>query len=180
MPSLFFSQLFVVDKFCLFLFVLFVWMFHPRSYLCTMCMLGEHRDQKRVSDTLTLELWVVLNCHVGAGNQTWALCKSNSCSNMLSHSSSTTPLYNDRHTWCVLIFGNIFFMLPWISFQGLLLEFAFWFAFLFWFKFWLWIFLWLLHLLSMLKSSVSTGSFPYVFFCFMESLELRCLICFLP
>ena len=36
--------------------------------LCTMCVHGAQRVQKRASDALRLELQMDMNCHVGAGN----------------------------------------------------------------------------------------------------------------
>ena len=35
-----------------------------------MCVPGAHRGQKRASDPLELELWMVISNDVGAGNQT--------------------------------------------------------------------------------------------------------------
>ena len=41
------------------------------------CIPSAHGNQKRTSsDPLTLELQMVLSCHVGSGNQTQVLCKS--------------------------------------------------------------------------------------------------------
>jgi hypothetical protein len=48
-------------------------MFCLHVCLCIMFVSGVHRGQKRVSDLLELELEIVASCHVGAGNQTWAL-----------------------------------------------------------------------------------------------------------
>ena len=42
--------------------------------LCNAC-----RGQKEVLDPLELELWMVVSCHVGAGNRTQVLCKSSYC-----------------------------------------------------------------------------------------------------
>lgn len=47
--------------------------------MCTMYALGAHRDQKSISESLELELQDV-NCHLGAGYWTCALCKSSKCS----------------------------------------------------------------------------------------------------
>ena len=45
-------------------------------YMCIiMCMLGVCGDQKKASDPLELELHRVGNCHVGAGNQTYIICR---------------------------------------------------------------------------------------------------------
>lgn len=35
-------------------------------YLHTTCMFDANRGQKNASDTLELELWMVMNCHVSA------------------------------------------------------------------------------------------------------------------
>ena len=44
--------------------------------------------QKQVSNSLELELQMVVSCHVGAGNLTQVLWKMNQCSELLSHFSS--------------------------------------------------------------------------------------------
>lgn len=44
---------------------------------CVPCAL---RGQKKTSDSLELELQIVLNCHVGPRSQTQGLCKNNKCS----------------------------------------------------------------------------------------------------
>lgn len=59
------------------LFILSVWMFCSHACLCTTCTPGFLRGQKRTSDSLELELWAVVGCHMGAGN--CVLCK-NKCS----------------------------------------------------------------------------------------------------
>lgn len=41
-----------------------------------MCVPGASEGWKRVSDPLKLELQIGVDCHVSAGNQTWALYKS--------------------------------------------------------------------------------------------------------
>lgn len=41
--------------------------------------------QEKLSDPLELELPVVVNHYVVAGNQTQVLCRSSQCSNPLSH-----------------------------------------------------------------------------------------------
>ena len=48
--------------------------------ICTMCMPGVLRDQKRELNHLKLELQMVVSCYVDAGNQTWVFCKSSKCS----------------------------------------------------------------------------------------------------
>jgi hypothetical protein len=47
--------------------------------MCTMYVFGAHGSQKRALEPLKLELWMVVDHCVGAGNQTWVLCKSNWC-----------------------------------------------------------------------------------------------------
>lgn len=51
--------------------------------LCTTCVHGAFRDQKRASDHLILELLSVVNCHVHAGNQSWAPWKNSKFSQPL-------------------------------------------------------------------------------------------------
>lgn len=46
-----------------------------------MHMPGAQGGQKMMSDPLELELLMVVSCHVGAGNQTQVLCKSNNVLN---------------------------------------------------------------------------------------------------
>jgi hypothetical protein len=48
--------------------------------------------QKKPLDPLELELGVVVNGHVGAGNQTWVGSKSNKCSKLRSHLSLSSTL----------------------------------------------------------------------------------------
>ena len=44
--------------------------------ICTVYMPGAGRGQKRALDLLELELQMVVNCYVDAGNGTWVICKS--------------------------------------------------------------------------------------------------------
>lgn len=44
--------------------------------VCTVCVPSAHRDQKGMSDPLELQLTMVVNHYVSAGNWTQALCKS--------------------------------------------------------------------------------------------------------
>lgn len=39
-------------------------------YVCVICAGSAHRNLKRASDTMGLELQMVVSCHVGARNQT--------------------------------------------------------------------------------------------------------------
>ena len=52
----------------------------------SVCVPVACRGQKRALDPSELELQVVVSCHVGAGNGTQVLCKSNGCS--VTHESS--------------------------------------------------------------------------------------------
>lgn len=49
------------------------------------CMPCALRGQKKTSDSLELELQIVLNCHVGPRSQAQGLCKNNKCSYSLGH-----------------------------------------------------------------------------------------------
>lgn len=53
--------------------------------LCTTCLSGAYRGQKRASDLLGLQLQMVVSCHMGAGNQTQVFGK-NKCSSLLANS----------------------------------------------------------------------------------------------
>ena len=60
--------------------------------VCTTCVSGANRDQKRVLDSLELKSQMIVSCHVCscvcvcvcvcvcAGNQTWVLWKNSRCS----------------------------------------------------------------------------------------------------
>lgn len=41
--------------------------------MCVYHVLGRYKGQKRVLETLELELQVVVSCHVPVGNQMWVL-----------------------------------------------------------------------------------------------------------
>lgn len=45
--------------------------------MCTACMPGAHRAEKRALNPLALELQLVVRYHVGAGNETLVVCKNN-------------------------------------------------------------------------------------------------------
>lgn len=47
--------------------------FPEHKNMCIMCKLGARGGQKRGLDLLELELQIVVNHYVGAGNQTWVL-----------------------------------------------------------------------------------------------------------
>lgn len=51
--------------------------FPEHKNMCIMCKLGARGGQKRGLDLLELELQIVVNHYVGAGNQTWVLSKNN-------------------------------------------------------------------------------------------------------
>lgn len=44
--------------------------------VCTTCVPGALEIQKRMLDSLKLELWTVVSYHMGPGNHTWVLCKA--------------------------------------------------------------------------------------------------------
>ena len=48
-------------------------------YVCVLCVPGTGGGQKRASYLLELELQMVVNHHVGAGNQTQACWESGQC-----------------------------------------------------------------------------------------------------
>lgn len=48
-------------------FILYMWMFCLRTYIHTICMSFNHRSQKRASDLVELDLWMVVIHRVGAG-----------------------------------------------------------------------------------------------------------------
>lgn len=54
--------------------ILLAWM-----YVHHMCPGAGRGKKKRVSDLLDLELWMVMNHHVGSGKQTRVLGKSSKC-----------------------------------------------------------------------------------------------------
>lgn len=49
--------------------------------VCTAQMSVDPRDQQRVSDPVGLELQMIVNGHLGAGNPTQVLCKATSALN---------------------------------------------------------------------------------------------------
>lgn len=51
-----------------------VFFLHTCVYIMHMCVSGVQGGQKRSLGALELELCVVVNHHVDAGNQTWVLC----------------------------------------------------------------------------------------------------------
>lgn len=80
-PVLMDSTVFQIYLFMSFLFfTLCVWVFYLHVYLCTACMSGTLRDQKRATDPSKLGLQRVMNCNVGAGNPAQVLKKSSQSS----------------------------------------------------------------------------------------------------
>lgn len=53
----------------LFLFYLYDRFTCMNACMCTMFTLGAHRDQKKASESLELDLWTGISCHVGAENR---------------------------------------------------------------------------------------------------------------
>lgn len=76
-----------------YLFVLYACWCFPcvHAYAQYLCMV--HGVQKRVPNSLKLELQVFVNCYVGPGYWTCVLCKSIQCSQLLSHFSSSSPIH---------------------------------------------------------------------------------------
>lgn len=59
-------------------------------YACVLpecCVSGARGSQKRASGSPELESGRTVSCHVGLGNPGWVFCKSNKCSQPLSHPS---------------------------------------------------------------------------------------------
>lgn len=69
---------------CICVFCLYV---YPPQY-----MPGAHKCQKKTLDPLELELWMLVNYYVGAGNWNWVPCKSSKCSNLWPMSPAPYPL----------------------------------------------------------------------------------------
>ena len=56
--------------------ILYIWVFCMHMCMCTTQMPTAPKDQTRASDSLRLELQMVISHYVGAGNQTRVLCKT--------------------------------------------------------------------------------------------------------
>lgn len=54
-------------------------------YMCIYHVFGACKGQKRVLETLELELQMVVSCHVPVGKQMWVLWKSSQCFSLLCH-----------------------------------------------------------------------------------------------
>lgn len=65
-------------------FVWHVWVLCLHECMCTICVLGTLRGQKRASDTLELELHMVVSCLFGAGNWAEVFYKSSKYYELLS------------------------------------------------------------------------------------------------
>ena len=48
-------------------------------FMFTITMISAHGVQKSALDALHLELQMVVNNHLGAGNQIFVLCRTNNC-----------------------------------------------------------------------------------------------------
>lgn len=91
--SLLLDHRFSAFFFLKYLFVLYAWgcflcMYANTQYLCMV-----HGGQKRVPNSLKLELQMIVSCYVGPGNWTCVLCKRIQCSQLLSHFSSPRPVH---------------------------------------------------------------------------------------
>lgn len=74
-----------------FIFILCVWVVLCACYICEPHVHSASRSQRRGTGPLELELQTTVSCHGGGrvfGNQTWVLCKSSQCSQLLSLFSS--------------------------------------------------------------------------------------------
>lgn len=56
-----------------------LWGFCLTIYLCTKCVLSACGGQKMESDTLELELCMVVSCYVSVGNRNQVLWESSQC-----------------------------------------------------------------------------------------------------
>lgn len=68
-----------------------MWVLCLYAYLYTMCMTNTQRHQKRVLDSLELNLQMVSSHHVDAGRQTRVFCKSSQCFSLLQKPSLQPP-----------------------------------------------------------------------------------------
>jgi hypothetical protein len=60
-------------------------------YVSTQCVCRAQRSQKRALEPLELELWMVVSCHMDAGNQTQVFWTIYQCTLLLSHLSCSQP-----------------------------------------------------------------------------------------
>lgn len=58
------------------LFILCIWVLPYIVCLPSMCVPAACESQKRVSNALELQLWIVVSHHVGVGNRTQVVWKS--------------------------------------------------------------------------------------------------------
>ena len=70
----------IVTSQCLFEFYLMRMSVLPACLMNTMCMSGTYGAQKVAPDPLELKKWMVMNHHLGPGDQTQVLRKRNKCS----------------------------------------------------------------------------------------------------
>lgn len=68
-------------------------------YICTRCKPGDHGNQKKASDPLERELYVVVSCCVGAGNQVQVFRKSNSAFHHWAISPALAPCFLDTSSF---------------------------------------------------------------------------------
>lgn len=65
--------------------------------ICTMCVPGAIGGQKGSMDPLELELWMVVNHHVGAGNRTQVLSKTTELSLQPKHALTLEKYRMTKH-----------------------------------------------------------------------------------
>lgn len=93
-------------------------MFYLHFCLYTLCVLGALGGQKSVSNPLELELNMIMSGHVGSGNQTWFLWKSNQCAPLTAESHLTAaPL--DIYLVTGFIYGSSIKNFPAASFPDI-------------------------------------------------------------
>lgn len=59
---------------------IFVYISAAGIYVCVLCTCGALGEQKRMSETMGLELQMVVSLQLHAGPRTWILWESNQCS----------------------------------------------------------------------------------------------------
>lgn len=94
---------YLTQNFCLkFLFIVLL-LYMCECFVCiSVCiaqMSGDPRDQQRVSDPVGLELQMIVNGHLGAGNSTQVLCKATSVLNHWANSPAKANLLRSISPW---------------------------------------------------------------------------------
>lgn len=84
-------------------------------YAWAPAMSGDWRAQKMVSEPLQLELWTVVNQHIGDGTRTWVLWRAASVLNWQSYLSLLLNCKVRVH-WLLMI-CNYFPRVPWVIFS---------------------------------------------------------------